>query len=239
MYLIAGGNANQVFNLDPKTGILTWQDVRLNSKHVRLGWSAPGKFTDPGSWRRPTATRRRSRSASLRINREEFSWLVWVRPTRIGMIKSGFRFPISICRSCRSRLWRGVEWWCASCGNGPLRQHRIRSLKSRHHGRERQNPPRFELDEYKANVYANDSIGTQIVWIQAVDPDAGLKADIAYSIYEKEKKHRFGSVCHSSRVWMNQPEEGGCLSKTRSTRFSSGLKIGEPITNNFEDIYSL
>ena len=45
------------------------------------------------------------------------------------------------------------------------------------------NNPTFQLEEYKANVYANLSAGSPIVQVQAEDEDAGRNAQLVYSIY--------------------------------------------------------
>ena len=51
------------------------------------------------------------------------------------------------------------------------------------------NHPKFELEEYKANVYANLSKGDQIVQVKATDLDEGHNADLVYTIYDNDDNH--------------------------------------------------
>ena len=48
------------------------------------------------------------------------------------------------------------------------------------------NPPQFNLDEYKANIKNSLSIGSTVVQVKATDKDKGKNADLVYSIYEKK-----------------------------------------------------
>ena len=45
------------------------------------------------------------------------------------------------------------------------------------------NHPKFQLEEYKANVFANLTKGTSVVQVQASDEDFGRNAELKYSIY--------------------------------------------------------
>ena len=51
------------------------------------------------------------------------------------------------------------------------------------------NHPNFELEEYKANVYANLSKGDQIVQVKAIDLDEGRNAELEYTIYDNDDNH--------------------------------------------------
>ncbi|GAB1601746.1 protocadherin Fat 1 isoform X5 [Argonauta hians] len=45
------------------------------------------------------------------------------------------------------------------------------------------NLPQFYIRDYKASVYANSTIGTNIVQVKAIDPDEGKNGAIVYSLY--------------------------------------------------------
>ncbi len=52
------------------------------------------------------------------------------------------------------------------------------------------NHPKFDLSEYKANVFANLTKGTEVVQVQATDADIEHNADLKYTIYnDKNDKH--------------------------------------------------
>lgn len=52
------------------------------------------------------------------------------------------------------------------------------------------NHPKFELEEYKANVYANLTKGSRVVKVMAEDMDEGDNAQLQYTIYnDKDDKH--------------------------------------------------
>ena len=48
------------------------------------------------------------------------------------------------------------------------------------------NPPQFNLDEYKANIKNSLTLGSTVVQVKATDKDKGKNADLVYSIYEKK-----------------------------------------------------
>ena len=49
---------------------------------------------------------------------------------------------------------------------------------------ENDNSPEFPLTEYRANIHANLSVGTQVVHVTAEDADAGRNSRLKYSIYD-------------------------------------------------------
>lgn len=52
------------------------------------------------------------------------------------------------------------------------------------------NHPKFELEEYKANVFSNLTKGSTVVQVKAEDLDVGHNAELKYSIYnDKDDKH--------------------------------------------------
>ncbi|KAG1673729.1 Fat-like cadherin-related tumor suppressor [Nymphon striatum] len=46
------------------------------------------------------------------------------------------------------------------------------------------NAPQFQANEYKANIHANMSVGTTILTIRAIDKDQGAAGTVEYSLYE-------------------------------------------------------
>ena len=49
--------------------------------------------------------------------------------------------------------------------------------------------PKFELEEYKSNVYANLSKGDHIMQLKAVDLDEGANAEAVFTIYDNDDNH--------------------------------------------------
>ena len=53
---------------------------------------------------------------------------------------------------------------------------------------ENDNPPVFDLAEYKANVFANATVGSEVLRVSAADADLGPNAELTYSIYEEAEE---------------------------------------------------